>query len=331
MNSNQPPITCDVVIVGSGPAGLAAAVYAASEGLLVTVIERQRQLGGQAATSSRIMNYLGFPEGVSGDQLTKRAVRQARQFGVRILSGEVVAIGAENGTRFVQLADGTVISCTVVIVAAGVQWRVLDAPGATGTLNVFYGSNPHEAAKWLGKTVAVIGSANSAGQAIADFAKHGADVTVLARSPLAKNMSQYLVTEIGRMPNVTVKEGVETTKFVNVGAKVQLTLSSGEVLLVDGVFIFIGAEPKTTWLPVAKDSKGYVLTGADVAENSTYGYHDDRQPFAMETSMAGVFAIGDVRSGSTKRVAAASGEGAAAVAEVHSYLSLAAKAHAVAA
>lgn len=325
MTKNSLNFNCDVVIVGSGPAGLAAAVYAASEGLLVTVVERARQLGGQAATSSRIMNYLGFPEGVSGDQLTKRAVRQAKQFGVRIVSGEVVAIGAENGTRFVQLADGTVVSCVTVIVAAGVQWRVLDTPGATGTLNVFYGSNPHEAAKWVGKNIAVIGSANSAGQAISDFGKHGANVTVIARSPLAKSMSQYLVDEIGAMPNVTVREGVEASKFVNDGARVQVTLSSGDTLTLDGVFIFIGAEPKTTWLPVAKDARGYVLTGASVAEKATYGYHDDRQPLPMETSMSGVFAIGDVRSGSVKRVAAAAGEGAAAVAEVHEYLGIAAR------
>lgn len=322
-NTSNANFSCDVVIVGSGPAGLAAAVYAASEGLQVTVIERARQLGGQAGTSSRIMNYLGFPEGVAGDQLTRRSVRQAKQFGVRIISAEVVAVGAENGTRFVQLADGTVVSCRVVIVAAGVQWRVLDTPGATGTLNVFYGSNPHEAAKWIGKRVAVVGGANSAGQAITDFAKRGAEVTVLARSPLAKTMSRYLATEIAKAPNVTVREGVEATKFVNDGAKVQVTLSTGDTLTVDGVFVFIGAQPKTSWLPVAKDAHGYVLTGAAV--EPTYGYHDDRQPMAMETSMAGVFAIGDVRSGSVKRVAAAAGEGAAAVAEVHSYLSLAAR------
>lgn len=310
---------CDIVIIGSGPAGLAAAVYAASEGLRVTVIERQRSLGGQAATSSRIVNYIGFPKGISGEQLTKRAVAQAKSFGVTFISGEVVAIGADGGTRFVQLADGHVIACRTAIVAAGVQWRQLDTPGAAGTFGVFYGANPHEAAKWTGKTVVVVGGANSAGQATVNFAKLGVNVIVVARSPLTKSMSKYLCDDIRAAKNVTVREGVEATKFVNVGAQVEVTLSAGDAVTVDGVFVFIGAEPKTSWLPVAKDNHGFVLTGANIAATDRQHF-GERQPLAMETSLAGVFAIGDVRSGSIKRVAAAGGEGAAAVSEVHAYL-----------
>ncbi len=305
---------CDLVVVGSGPAGLAAAVYAASEGLNVTVVERERQLGGQAGTSSRIMNYLGFPSGVTGGQFAKRAARQARSLGARIIPGEVTALGAESDLRYVQLADGTYVTCKVVLIATGLTWRRLDVPGALGTFGVFYGANPNEAKHWVGKEVAVVGGANSAGQAACNFAQAGVRTLVLARSPLRKSMSAYLERDLRKFDNVLVKEGAELASIQNVGARVHLTMTDESTIDVDAIFIFIGAEPRTSWLHVKMDERGYILTGIDLFDPET-------PRMALETSMSGVFAAGDVRHGSTKRVSAATGEGAAVIAEIHQYLS----------
>lgn len=314
---------CDVVIVGGGPAGLAAAVYAASEGLSVTVIERAT-LGGQAGASSEIRNYLGFPKGITGAELTERSVEQAQSFGVEFITANVDAISVDGDLRVVQLSNGHVLACRTIIVATGVQYRRLDVPGAK-SFGVFVGANPAEAGQWDGANVAVVGGGNSAGQAIVNFAKHAAKVTVLARSPLAKSMSAYLVNEIKALPNVDVKEGVEVREFkaADTGkAKLSLTLTSGgSIAWFDAVFLFIGAEPKTDWLPVVRDTNGYVLTGIDLARVLPAGF-SGRTPMPHETSIPGVFAAGDVRGGSVKRVAGAAGEGAAAVAEVHQYLGL---------
>lgn len=310
---------CDVVIIGGGPAGLASAVYAASEGLRTTLVERG-QLGGQAAGSSRIVNYLGFPDGLSGGQLMARAELQARRAGATIFQAEVDGLGVEDGWRYLQFTTGQTITCRAVLIAMGVRWRRLTTPGSATTFGVFYGSNPDEVRRWKGKTVAIIGGANSAGQAASAFAKAGANVILLARSPLSYGMSLYLEREILKRPNVRVMEGVEVTQFSNQGRKVVLELA-GEPLVVDGCFVFIGAEPSTYWLPIQKD-KDFVVTGVDVTTGPyTYGYKD-RSPLGLETSCAGVFCAGDVRKGSTKRVGAAVGEGAAAIAEIHQYLSL---------
>lgn len=299
---------CDVAIVGGGPAGLAAAVYAASEGLSTTLIERLPMLGGQAGTSSHIANYLGFPRGISGEQLIKRASQQARKFGVRTRFGRVIALHTQDRIKLLQFEDGRILACRACIIATGVQYRVLDIPGVN-RFGVFYGAHPGEARKWSGKRVAIIGGANSAGQAAVHFAKAECSVTLLARSPLVGGMSTYLITTIKGFPLIEVKEGVQVTAIDQIpddGLKLSLTQDGS--LDADGVFIFIGAVPKTEWLPCQKDKHGFLMTGLDGSSH--------------ETSIYGVFAAGDVRSGSTKRVSSATGEGAAAVAEVHRYLAM---------
>jgi len=297
---------CDLMIVGGGPAGLAASVYAASEGLSTTIVERAR-VGGQAGTSSKIANYLGFPGGVSGDALTRRAARQARQFGVRFVTDSVVAIAADGAANLIQLASGRVEVCRCVLVCIGVQYRRLDVPGVD-TFGVFYGANPHEAHSYAGKRVAVVGGANSAGQAAVHFAKCGClEVIVLTRSALEKSMSSYLITELHAHANIFVREGAEIASITRArSAEQTVVLKNGTVLDTAGVFIFIGAEPKTSWVPVEKDARGFLLTGADKRPN--------------ETSLPGVFAAGDVRAASIKRVATAVGEGAGTIPQVHSYL-----------
>lgn len=309
---------CDLIIIGGGPAGLAASVYASSEGLRTTVVERG-QLGGQAGTSSHIANYLGFPQGISGAVLAERAVKQARRFGVVFENDQVVGLAADGPRKLVQLASGRIASCRAVLVATGVQYRRLAVPGVN-CFGVFYGSNPREAQTWSGKRVVIVGGANSAGQAAIQLARYASSVVMLARSPLTKSMSQYLVNDIRANANIAVREGEELSAIQAEQATGQLlTLKSGGDLVADATFIFIGAEPKTDWLPVVKDDKGFVLTGPATASPGRY-----IQP--LETSLAGVFCAGDVRHSDIKRVATAVGEGAAAIGQVHAYLAAAAQA-----
>lgn len=306
---------CDLTVIGGGPSGLTAAVFAASEGLKVTIIEADRQTGGQASHSSRIVNYPGFPEGTTGRALTDKFAEQAVKLGARIVYGRVAHIGLEGSTKVVQFDDGRVLTCKSVLVTTGVSYRKLTASGSD-TFGVFYGLNPEMLPTWNGADVAVVGGANSAGQAIVALAGVARRVQVLARSPLAKSMSEYLVREIAELPNVEVIEGVEIASVTTGTSKVlDVELTNGERRENDAVFVFIGAAPRTEWLPVVKDTAGFVLTGRDLQDVSP-----TLQPAALETSIPGVFAAGDVRRGSVKRVVSASGEGAAAVAEIHQYL-----------
>lgn len=317
-----PPSKCDLVIVGGGPAGIAAGIYAASEGLNVSLIEVARTLGGQAGTSSLIVNYLGFPDGISGKQLAARSTRQLKKLGANVIPGRVTAIGTDGVARYIQMDSGHIVSCKTTLIACGVQWRHLDVPGIAG-YGVFYGSNPSEVDQWSGKVVAIIGGANSAGQAAVHFAKHGAEqVIVLSRSPLEKSMFAYLIHELKARGNVEIVEGAEVDAVKRKNSKLTLsTFVASRYIEVDAVFIFIGAEPQTEWLDVVKDTRGFILTGQELKKVMPDGF-EGRDPLPMETSVQGIFAARDVRSGSLKRVSAATGEGAAAVAEIHQYLGM---------
>lgn len=322
----------DLAIVGGGPAGLAAAVYGASEGLSTVMIEREAP-GGQAGSSSRIENYLGFPVGLSGADLARRAVTQARRFGVEILTPqEVIGVRAADPYRILQLADGSEISCHVLLVATGVAYRKLNVPGmdALRGAGVYYGAAMTEAIACQGETVYIVGGANSAGQAAMHFSKYAREVVMLVRSPLSKSMSQYLIDQIEATNNIRVCTGcvVEEAKGeTNLEALVIKNLNTGEIQTVDAtsLFIFIGAMPKTDWLEglVERDERGFILTGLDLIRDGKppKGWNLDRLPFLLETSVPGIFAAGDVRYNSIKRVASGVGEGAIAVQFVHRYLS----------
>jgi thioredoxin reductase (NADPH) len=322
----------DVLIVGGGPAGLAAAVYGASEGLHTVIIERDAP-GGQAGLSSRIENYLGFPSGLSGAELTRRAVDQARRFGADILAPqEVVSLQCEGSYRITTLKDGSKISSHVVLIATGVQWRKLNVPGAerlTGA-GLYYGAGASEAASCKDEDVYVIGGANSAGQAAMNFAAHARRVVMLVRgASLSTSMSKYLIDEIGKMPNIEVITG---TQMVEVHGEQRLDAisircdSTGETQKVPAaaVFVFIGAEPCTDWLDgvVARDARGFILTGPDLMAGGQRpkGWTMDRDPGLLETNVPGIYAVGDVRHGSVKRVASGVGEGSIAIQFVHQYL-----------
>jgi thioredoxin reductase (NADPH) len=316
----------DTVVVGAGPAGLAAAVYGSSEGLRTIVIEREAP-GGQAGTSSRIENYLGFHEGVSGEDLARRALRQARRLGAEILvTREIVRIDV--GTRQVHLDGGDVLRARTIILACGVVWRRLTVEGCDRLAGkgVSYGAARSDAAGMHGQDIHIVGAGNSAGQAALFFSTHARSVTILCRGDgLAKSMSRYLVDQLATRPNITVIPGVEVTavhgdvslEAIEVGSK---GTSETTWLRSDGLFILIGADTETGWLPpeIAVDAKGYVLTGTDVAAAGRWGL--ERDPFLLETSVPGIFACGDVRLGPVKRVAAAVGEGSMAIAFVHQYL-----------
>ncbi|MEO1065144.1 MAG: FAD-dependent oxidoreductase [Actinomycetota bacterium] len=320
----------DLVVVGGGPAGLAAGVYGASEGLGTAIIEREAP-GGQAGQSSRIENYLGFPVGLSGADLARRAVTQARRFGVEIISPqEVVGIERSDPYRVVRLADGSTLTAGAVILAGGVRYRLLDAPGA-GELagrGVYYGAAMTEAPGCEGDHVVVIGGANSAGQAAVHFSRYADHVTILVRDPigLPKAMSSYLIDQIDAIDNISVRAGAVVTK-VEGGEQVERveiedrTTGVTEAIDTHHVFVFIGAAADTGWLDdvVDRDERGYVLTGPDVGGRVARP-DGDRDRFLTETSMPGVFAVGDIRSGSIKRVAAAVGEGSVTVAFVHQHL-----------
>ncbi|MGG6238548.1 FAD-dependent oxidoreductase [Nodosilinea sp. AN01ver1] len=323
----------DLVIVGGGPAGLAAAVYGASEGLHTVLIEREAP-GGQAGTSSRIENYLGFPVGLSGGDLARRAVSQARRFGVEILTPQSVqSLRTDNDYRLLTLSDGSEISAHAVILALGVSWRRLDTPGLeqfTGA-GVYYGAAQTEALACEGEDVYLIGGANSAGQAAMYFSKYARSVTMLVRGDsLTKSMSQYLIDQIAATSNITVQTHtsvVEAKGGTQLEALVLQNAVTGvtETVPARSLFIFIGAIPHTGWLEdlVQRDGRGYILTGpdlqiADVPPHQVWSR--DRPPFLLETSLPGVFAVGDVRHGSIKRVASGVGEGSICVQFVHQYL-----------
>jgi thioredoxin reductase (NADPH) len=323
----------DLAIVGGGPAGLAAAVYGASEGLHTVMIEREAP-GGQAGMSSRIENYLGFPNGLSGGDLARRAVVQAERFGVEILAPqEAVAVRTEGSYRILKLADGNELSCHALMIASGVQWRKLEAKGIDRLqgAGVYYGGGATEALSCKGETVYVVGGANSAGQAAMNFAKYAERVVILVRGvSLSATMSQYLIDQIQQMPNISLWANASVVE-----AHGESHLEEISVLCTDSnkiervpatsMFIFIGALPRTDWLGdcVERDERGFILTGPDLIREGKRpkGWTLDRDPFLLETNIPGIFAVGDVRHGSVKRVASGVGEGSVAVQFIHQYLS----------
>lgn len=321
----------DLAIVGGGPAGLAAAVYGASEGLTTIIIEREAP-GGQAGSSSRIENYLGFPIGLSGADLTRRAVTQAKRFGVEMLTPqEVKGIHLADSYRILRLADGNEIACHALLVATGVSYRQLDVPGMERLqgAGVYYGAAMTEAIACEGETVYLVGGANSAGQAAMHFSKYAREVIMLVRSPLSKSMSQYLIDQIESTANITVRLGcvVEEVKGEkNLEAIVVKNNQTQEVETIEAtsLFIFIGAIPKTDWLDgiVERDERGFILTGSELIRDGKppKGWNLDREPFLLEASVPGIFVAGDVRHGSVKRVASGVGEGSIAVQFIHRYL-----------
>jgi len=323
----------DLVIVGGGPAGLAAAVYGASEGLGTLIVE-QAAPGGQAGTSSRIENYLGFPAGVSGADLARRASTQALRFGAELLSAQqVVSLRREDPYRMVGLADGTEVSCYALVMAQGVSVRQLDVPGMTPLIGcgVFYGAAMTEAATYRGRPVVVVGGANSAGQGALFFSRYASQVTMLVRaSSLAKGMSQYLIERIAAAPNIEVVTGVAVAAASGSdhleSVEIEL-LGTGERRRLEpaAMFLFIGSAPHTDMAAgfVAMDETGYILTGSDLPDDGhgrPQGWPLERDPFPFETNVPGIFAVGDVRAGSGKRVAAAVGEGSGCIGIVHRYL-----------
>jgi thioredoxin reductase (NADPH) len=331
VSTRPDPGIYDVAIVGAGPGGLAAAVYGASEGLRTVVVEPEAH-GGQAGTSSMIRNYLGFPRGVSGGELASRAYEQALFFGVQfVFMHRATGLAVRGNERVVALADGSEVRCRAVVIATGVSYRRLGIPTLDGLLGmgVFYGAAGTEAVALTGQDVCVVGGANSAGQAALYLAKFAARVTILVRGDsLAAGMSDYLIKEIEVTPNIEVRvrhrvvDGRGQYRLETVVLEDTRT-GRREELPVAAIFVLIGAEPRTDWLrdTLQRDSAGFVLTGRDV---SLDGWTLDRPPMLLETSVPGVFAVGDVRHGSVKRVNAAVGDGSVAVGSVHAYLAEAA-------
>jgi len=321
----------DLIIVGGGPAGLAAAVYGASEGLRTLMIEREAP-GGQAGTSSRIENYLGFPSGLSGADLARRAVAQAQRFGVEILSQEVTNLKIQDQYRVLTLADGADVSCHALLIATGVSYRKLNVPGldALTGAGVYYGAAMTEAISCRDDDVYLVGGANSAGQAALHFAKYAHCVTLLVRGDsLEKGMSQYLVDEIKAQPTVRVWLNSCITAVSGETQLEQITIRHSdtgeeEVVPAKAIFIFIGALPRTDWLAeiVKRDENGFILAGPDLMLDGKRpaDWPLDRDPFLLETSVPGIFVAGDVMHDSVKRVASAVGGGSIAVQFVHQYL-----------
>jgi thioredoxin reductase (NADPH) len=319
----------DVVIVGAGPAGLAAAVYAASEGLRTALLEREA-FGGQAGTSSRIRNYLGFPDGVSGAELAQRAYEQAWVFGTHLVYGNpATSLVQDQDLLVVGLEDGSDVRARAVVIASGVSYRRLEVPEleALAGAGVFYGAGSIEAQAITGKPAFVVGGGNSAGQAALHLSKYAQQVTILVRSQtLAASMSDYLIRQIEAAPNVDVRYRCEVAGGGGSGHLDQLLLRNRdtgqtEPVPAAGLFILIGAQPLTGWLPEAikRDQWGFILTGPDTGQD----WPLQRPPFLLETTTRGVFAVGDVRHGSLKRVAAAVGDGSTAIRLIHDYLALA--------
>ncbi len=314
--------------MGGGPAGLGAAVYGASEGLRTVMVEREAP-GGQAGQSSRIENYLGFPAGLSGSDLARRATDQARRLGAELLTvQDAVGLRAEGAGRFVELSGGGVLSANCVLIASGVSYRQLTAPGfaeLTGA-GVYYGAAMTEARSCAQQHVVVIGGANSAGQAAVHFSGYATQVTMLVRGPsLETSMSHYLVEQLAALPNVEVRTQSSAVSAHGEDGRLRRLRVAGPPgdgeydLDVDACFVFIGASPHTDWLGgvLARDEHGFILAGPDVQGD---GWPLQRDPFLLETSVPGVFVAGDVRARSIKRVASAVGEGAMAVSLIHQYL-----------
>ena len=322
----------DLIIVGGGPAGLGAAVYGASEGLRTVLVERLAT-GGQAGQSARIENYLGFPDGVSGAQLTDRARRQATKFGAEVLTTrEVTGLEVNGSAKTVRFADGSAIDAHAVILATGVSYRRLHAPGLdelTGR-GVYYGSALTEATACAGQDVYIVGGANSAGQAALFLSRYAKSVTLLVRGPsLEKSMSYYLISRINDNPAISVRTCTEVIGASGNDHLEKLTLrdttrGTAETVDAQWLYLFIGAEPLTGWLDgaVVRDAKGFVVAGPDLSAGGARprGWNLDRPPYHLETSVPGVFVVGDARAESAKRVASAVGEGAMAVMLVHRYL-----------
>jgi thioredoxin reductase (NADPH) len=317
----------DLVIVGGGPAGLAAAVYGASEGLRTVMVEREAP-GGQAGQSSRIENYLGFPSGLSGSDLARRATDQARRLGAELLTvQDAVGLRAEGAGRIVELSGGGELSANCVLVASGVSYRQLETPGfaeLTGA-GVYYGAALAEARSCSDQQVVVIGGANSAGQGAVHFSGFAERVTMLVRGPtLERSMSHYLIEQLAGLPNVTVRTETVATAAEGEDGRLRRLRTRGpdgeeSAIDADACFVFIGASPRTDWLEgvVARDGRGFILAGPDVQNN---GWPLAREPYPLETSVPGVFVAGDVRARSIKRVASAVGEGSMAVSLIHEYL-----------
>ena len=322
----------DLIIVGGGPSGLAAAVYGASEGLKTVLIEREAP-GGQAGTSSRIENYLGFPAGLSGADLSQRAVAQARRFEVEILTPQEVAeVRVEDPYRVVRLADGTEISCHALLITTGVSYRKLEVPGVErlAGAGVYYGAAMTEALSCKDEDVYIVGGANSAGQAAMYFSQHARKVVILCRSgDLRKGMSEYLVKQIEDTPNIEVRVNSGVAAAFGEDHLERLMIKNSktgdeETASARSLFIFIGAAPKTEWLDgvVERDERGFILSGPDLIRDGKRpkNWTEDRDPYLLETSVPGIFVAGDVRYGSVKRVASGVGEGSIAVQFIHRYL-----------
>lgn len=322
----------DLVVIGCGPAGLANAVYATSEGLKTIVIERNAP-GGQAGTSSRIENYLGFPNGVTGADLTQRGVMQAKKFGAEIITAvEAVSIRREDPYRVVTLSNGAEISCYAVVISSGMAVRKLEAEGIAPLqgIGVYYGAAMTEAATYRDKVVCIVGGANSAGQGALFFSRYAKSVSMLIRGEsLKKSMSQYLIDRIYAANNITVMPNVEIQsvhgeqRLESIKIK-NLLNGESENLNASAMFIFIGVAPHSEFVNglVCKDNSGFILTGPDLPKinNKPVGWTLDRDPFLFETNVPGIFAVGDVRSGANRRVASAVGEGSASIYMVHQYL-----------
>jgi thioredoxin reductase (NADPH) len=324
----------DLLVVGGGPAGLAAAVYGASEGLRTALIEREAP-GGQAGTSSRIENYLGFPAGLSGGDLTRRAVAQARRFGAEILSPqEVDGVAVNDRYRVLQLADGTQLTGQALLIAAGVAYRQLQIPGAErlSGAGLYYGSAMTEALACRGSDVYIVGGANSAGQAAVYLSRYARNVTLLVRGQsLSASMSKYLIDQIADAPSIHVRPCTQVTELHGALRLEQISVvdvdtGKAEKLTTPALFVFIGAQPNTDWLDgvVERDQYGFILTGPDLKreDRGVTRWDEEREPYLLETSTPGIFAAGDVRHGSVKRVASGVGEGAMAVSFIHQYLAL---------
>ena len=323
----------DLAIIGGGPAGLAAAVYGASEGLKTVMVEREAP-GGQAGLSSRIENYLGFPTGLSGADLARRAVVQAQRFGVEILAPqEVVGMRADGPYRILKLADGAEISCHALMIASGVQWRRMEVPGMDRLqgAGIYYGGGASEAMACKGEIVYIVGGANSAGQAAMHFSKFADKVVMLVRGKsLAATMSQYLIDQIEQTSNIQIWANASISEVHGNARLEEVSVHCSDTNRIERVpatslFIFIGALPRTDWLAgtVERDDKGFILTGPDLVHEGKHpkGWPLERDPYLLETNIPGVFAVGDVRHGSVKRVASGVGEGSVAVQFIHQYLS----------
>jgi thioredoxin reductase (NADPH) len=322
----------DLIIIGAGPAGLGAAVYGASEGLRTVVIE-QEAAGGQAGTSARIENYLGFPKGISGADLARRATTQAKRLGAEILTAQTVTgLRVEDPYRIVTLDDGSELSCHALLIATGVKVRELDVPGIEPFIgaSVYYGAATSEAVHYQGRRVFVVGGANSAGQGAIFLSRFAAEVTILIRgASLKATMSRYLIDQIEATPNISLRVSTEITAAAGSDRLETITLSNrttgaAEIVPADAVFIFIGAVPHSDIVAgiVERSEAGFILTGPDLIRDGRrpQSWKLQRDPFLLETSVPGIFAAGDVRHGVVRRVASAVGQGAIAVSLIHSYL-----------